>query len=56
MDKRKVIEEVIAVMMEYYHENEREKPLEYTFGFFDAIGAIRDMCANAPVQSSGHPL
>lgn len=57
MDKRKVIEEVIAAMMEYYHENGREKPMEYTFGFMDALGAVRDMAyANAPVQHIGHPL
>lgn len=57
VDKRKVLEEVIENMMEYYHENGREKPLEYTFGFMDALGAVRDLArAIAPVQNIGHPL
>lgn len=37
------IENVINDLMTYYYENCCEKPLEYAYGFFDALGVIIDI-------------
>lgn len=57
MDKRKVLEEVIAGMMEYYSEYGEGRSMDYMYGFFDAVGLVRDMGnANAPVQNIRHSI
>ena len=37
------IEQVISQLMEYYSEYCTGKPLEYSYGFFDALGVLHDM-------------
>lgn len=57
LDKRKILDEIISALMAFYDEYGKGKPLDYAFGFFDALGVIRDMArAIAPVQNIGHPL
>ena len=57
MDKRTILDEIISALMDFYNEYGNGKPLDYAFGFFDALGVIRDLAsANAPVQPIGHPL
>ena len=57
MDKRSIYDEIISALQEFYNEYGNGKPLDYIYGFFDALGVIRDLeSANAPVQHIGHPL
>lgn len=45
----------ISALQEFYNEYGNGKPLDYIYGFFDALGVIRDLeSANAPVQHFGH--
>lgn len=37
------IENVITELMNFYSENCAEKPMEYAYGFFDALGVLCDM-------------
>ena len=51
MDKRSIYDEIISALQEFYNEYGNGKPLDYIYGFFDALGVIRDLeSANAPVQ------
>lgn len=34
------IEKVINQLMDYYAEYCKEKPMEYSYGFFDALGVL----------------
>jgi len=36
------LEDAINALFDYYREFSLDKPLDYTFGFFDAIGVLRD--------------
>lgn len=57
MDKRSIYDEIISALQEFYKEYGNGKPLDYIYGFFDALGVIRDLeSANEPVQYTGHPL
>lgn len=57
MDKRTILDEIISALMDFYNEYGNGKPMDYAFGFFDALGVIRELAsANAPVQLKGHPL
>lgn len=53
--KHNIIEIMIRVLEEYYTEYGDGRSLEYTYGFMDALGVLRQMSesANAPVQSMG---
>ena len=37
------IEKVISQMMDYYAEYCKEKTIEYSYGFFDALGVLYDI-------------
>lgn len=54
--KHNIIEIMIRVLEEYYTEYGDGRSLEYTYGFMDALGVLRQMSesANAPVQHFGH--
>ena len=56
--KHNIIEILIRALEEYYTENGESRSMEYTYGFMDALGVLRQMSedALAPVQYTGHPL
>lgn len=37
------IEKIINRLLSFYEENCEEKPMEYTYGFFDAVGVLWDI-------------
>ena len=37
------IERVINDLLKYYSENCKGKTMEYSYGFFDALGVLRDI-------------
>lgn len=51
--EKKTLDAVIEALEDYYLEYGRETSMEYTFGFFDALGVIREM-KSAPVRIIGH--
>ena len=46
------LEEAINALFEYYREYAKDKPLDYTFGFFDAIGTLRDFARSTDSAES----
>jgi len=36
-------EEIVAAMNKFYMEQSKDRPIEYTYGFFDAMGVLRDL-------------
>lgn len=56
--KHNVIEIMIRSLEEYYKENGEYRSMEYTYGFMDALGVLRQLSegALAPVQLKGQPL
>ena len=36
-------EEILYAMQKFYMEYGKDRDLEYTFGFFDALGVLRDV-------------
>ena len=53
--KHNVIELVVKMLEDYYTENCSGESMEYTFGFMDALAAVRGMSedALAPVRFIG---
>ena len=53
--KHNVIEYVVRALEDYYAEHHSGKSMEYTFGFMDALAAVREMSedALAPVRFIG---
>lgn len=53
--KHNVIEYVVRALEDYYAEHRSGKSLDYTFGFMDALAAVREMSedALAPVRFIG---
>ena len=46
MTKLGILTEATAAMLEEYDEYGRGKSLEYTYGYFDALGVLREMIRN----------
>ena len=42
MTEESKIEILMSELYRFYRENGEDRPLEYTYGYFDAIGVIRD--------------
>ena len=38
-------DKLMDALLEHYREN-RDRPLDYTYGFFDAVGVIRELLEN----------
>lgn len=41
--KRLTLDEVVAALNEFYKENGMDRCLDYTYGFFDAMGVLREL-------------
>lgn len=56
--KHNIIEIMIRALEEYYTEYGESRSMEYTYGFMDALGVLRQMSedALAPVRSMEHPF
>ena len=39
----KILNDAIAKLQDFYDEYGRNRAIEYTFGFFDAVRVIKDM-------------
>ena len=55
--KHNVIEIVVRMLEDYFAENCSGRSLDYTYGFMDALAAVREMSedALAPVRFVDHP-
>lgn len=43
MEKKKTSRDILlSALFRFYLENSKDRPIEYTYGFFDAVGVIRD--------------
>ena len=47
-ENKKVIDAAVKALEEYYVENGQGRDLKYTFGFFDALAALKDFGRNLP--------
>lgn len=48
----KTINEAIAALEEFYNKQCRGKPMEYVYGFFDAMAVIRSFTGQPPQGAS----
>ena len=54
-ENKKILEDAIKALEEYYVEYGQGRDIKYAFGFFDALAVLRGMVnANAPVRDFGH--
>ncbi|MBO7668352.1 MAG: hypothetical protein J6T26_07810 [Firmicutes bacterium] len=52
MEKKEILENAIKELLTQYGEKHRETSMEYTFGYMDAAGALRDMLrAETPLNA-----
>lgn len=42
-EKRKILDEAIRTAEERYEEYAKDRSMEYTYGYFDAVGVLRDL-------------
>ena len=47
-ENKKVLDEAIKALEDYYVENGNGHDLTYTFGFFDALAALREFRQRVP--------
>ena len=43
MDNRKIIEAAIEALEKHYAETRPDRDIEYTYGYLDAVGFLRDV-------------
>jgi len=55
--RHNVLEIVVKMLEDYYTEYGTDRSMEYTYGFMDALAAVRRMSedALAPVRFVDHP-
>ena len=55
--RHNVIEIVVKMLEDYYTEYSKGRTMEYTYGFMDALAAVRGLSedALAPVRFVDHP-
>lgn len=46
---------MVEAMLEYYAENLKDRSMEYTYGYMDAVGVVRDMLTLWDQHPELHP-